>query len=92
MLAQCSATLVTCTVTLVPSVYKTVQKFFVLLRQKSGTAEGSGGIETYRNGVWCEVFSVENCSERIRRHIWDNDIKVEYCKDDWLFMNLVSFL
>jgi len=32
--------------------------------------------ETYVRGVWCEVFSVENCSGRTYRHIWNNDIKV----------------
>jgi hypothetical protein len=51
-----------CTVTLAPSVYKTVQQWFVLLRQNSGTpAERGERIETYGNGVRCEVFSVENC-------------------------------
>jgi len=41
---------------------KRYSNVFVLLRQKSGAAAGSGGIETYRNGVWCEVLSVENCN------------------------------
>jgi len=30
--------------------------YCVLLRQNN-----LGGIEAFRNGVWCEVFSVENC-------------------------------
>ena len=36
---------------------------FCIIATKYGTGAGSGErIETYRNDVWCEVFSVENCS------------------------------
>ena len=54
--------LFSCTVTWTPSVYKMVySNVFVLLRQNIGTAEWRGEkIEAYKNGVWCEVFSVEN--------------------------------
>ena len=45
----------------------------------------SGGIETYRNGVWCELFSVENCNGKNMWTYWDNDIKVEYSKYDCLY-------
>ena len=52
----------TCTVTLAPSVHeREYSNVFVLLRQKLGTAARSGErIETHKNGVWCEEFTVEN--------------------------------
>jgi hypothetical protein len=55
--------LFSCTVTLAPSVYKTgYSSDFVLLRQKWDSSREGERIETYRNGVRCEVFSVENCN------------------------------
>ena len=34
-------------------------------------------IERFTIGVWCKAFTVENCSGKTSRHIWDNDIKVD---------------
>ena len=41
-----------------------------------GQQHGGGRIETYRNGVWCEVFSVENCNGKNIHNYLQYNIKV----------------
>jgi len=36
--------------------------FMIYFEKYHGVAAGVGGIETYTNGVWCDVFSVANCN------------------------------
>jgi len=70
-------------VTLTPSIYSNV---FVSLGQHRGTAEKRGEeIEANKNGVWCEVFSVENCKWKEHVDIFGITIlNSEYSKYDFL--------
>jgi len=66
------------------------------LLQKTGRTAGSGGIETYRNGVWCEVFSVENSGGKNLFGImilkWNIANMIGFYKARFFFVNIANFL
>jgi hypothetical protein len=71
--------LISCTENLSPSVHKTGYRnvYVLLLRLTlwSSLFRGvGGGIEIYTNGVWCEVFSVENCNVKNMQKYLKNNI------------------
>ena len=70
--------MISCTVTLAPSVYKTKYSNICSLLRKitwdSSIVWGGERIETYTDGVRCEVFSVENCMIKNMQIYWGNNI------------------
>ena len=63
--AQCSTAVVQLHSHFGSSVFQTVNSnVYGLLRKIPWVAAGGGGIETYTNGEWCDVFSVANCNRK----------------------------